>query len=137
MTETTRKYLLPQIDMRFPYLTNHIVDIQERNDFYYILEMDDGGHILYDAIEKTMTNIKGTMNPSQMNEPEWRDYFVMMLKRRMRMKGMTQKELAARSGISQITIHKYVKGQYLPNMFYIHKLADALECDVADLTGFR
>lgn len=137
MTEFVHKYVLPQIDMSYPYLTNHIVNIQERGNHYYVLEMDDGKRILYDHMERTMTGLKNNFDPKEMDEPEWRDYFTMMLNRKMRLKGMSQKDLAIKSGIAQITIHTYTKGKYLPNIFYVHKLADALECDVADLTGFR
>lgn len=137
MTEFVHKYVLPQIDMKYPYITKHIVDVEERGDFFYILKLDDGERILYDHMEKNLISIKNAADPSLMEEPEWRDYFTTMLKRTMRIKGMSQKDLAIKSGIPQITIHKYVKGKNLPNMFYIHKLANALECAVADLTGFR
>lgn len=47
---------------------------------------------------------------------------------------VTQKTLAARTGIPQSTLSRYINGQKIPNVIIAMKIADALNCTVYDLT---
>ena len=48
-------------------------------------------------------------------------------------KGLTQKELSARSGIAEITIRQYEAGKYIPKMETLSKLCIALKCKPDDI----
>ena len=39
------------------------------------------------------------------------------------------------SDLSESTIKKYMKGEYLPKTFIVARIASALECSVSDLLG--
>jgi transcriptional regulator with XRE-family HTH domain len=52
-------------------------------------------------------------------------------------KGMTQAELAAKVGVSAVTITRYEKGVREPNMDTLSKIAKILECTLDDMLGVR
>ena len=137
MNDHIKKYILPKLQKRYSWLTKHIIEIHEQGDGFYILEMDDGECMLYDELVNDITSINDDTDPTKMNEPEWREYFASRLRRKLRFLNMTQKELAEKAGISIVAVHKYTKGMQVPNLFYIHKLAVALDCSITDLTGFK
>ncbi len=49
--------------------------------------------------------------------------------------GMTQRQLASITGISQPTVNRILKGDRVPTMTEVICLADALGCSVAEVTG--
>lgn len=53
---------------------------------------------------------------------------------RMR-KGLSQKELAEKSGLSANTIFKCEAGKTLPNTATLQKIASALSCDISQVIG--
>lgn len=55
------------------------------------------------------------------------------LKNILKEKGMTQRELAAKSGIAETTIRSYAQGVRQPKEDQIKRLADTLGCDEIDL----
>lgn len=69
-----------------------------------------------------------------MTEQELKNEFSRRLKRLAHQKGRyDQKELAERSGISEVTISYYMNGMCLPKMSNIVKLAQALDCSTDEL----
>lgn len=58
----------------------------------------------------------------------------LVLKNKRKIKNMTQKELSEESGISQISIGYYERGQRRPKLEQILKLARALDMNPRDLT---
>lgn len=55
------------------------------------------------------------------------------LKRIMNKRFMTQRELAEKSGLTILSVNKYVNGHATPSFDSAVKLADALNCTVSDL----
>ena len=49
-------------------------------------------------------------------------------------KGLTQKELAEKAGLSIASIQGYEQGKYKPKIEQLEKLSAALECSLYDLT---
>lgn len=47
--------------------------------------------------------------------------------------GLTQKELAAKLGVDQSAVAQWEKGKTGPHRGKLNKIAEVLECDVADL----
>ena len=51
-------------------------------------------------------------------------------------KGLTQKELAKKTGLSIASIQGYEQGKYKPKIEQLEKLSAALECSLYDLTQY-
>lgn len=47
--------------------------------------------------------------------------------------GLTQKELAKKAGINEVTVRSYEAGKYAPKIETLKKLATALNCEVSDI----
>ena len=72
-----------------------------------------------------------------MTEQEWREKFARAVRCNMRNKlHIDQKELAYRSGLSEMTISRYVRGERSPGAREIINLAIALECTTDELIMF-
>lgn len=47
-------------------------------------------------------------------------------------RGMTQVELAQRSGVSEAAISRYINGERVPDVFTLDKIACVLNCTIDD-----
>lgn len=68
-----------------------------------------------------------------MTELEWMDIFGDNLRDILKEYGMTQKDLADESGLSETTISRYIKKQRIPNMKAIVNIANALDLTTDEL----
>jgi transcriptional regulator with XRE-family HTH domain len=59
------------------------------------------------------------------------------LKRLLRERGLTQKELAERAGISRAAVCQYLSGVNAPSPERLKTIAEILGCDVTELTGVK
>ena len=68
-----------------------------------------------------------------MSEVEFIDIFGDNLRDLMDERGYSQRELAKETGISNVTISRYIKKERMPTAKSLVNLAFALECDLDDL----
>ena len=102
------------------------------NDFgELIVKLEDGSYISYDTYEHTIRNLP--RDDKNMSENECRREFSIRLYKTMIRKGMAQNELSERTGISEVTISKYMNGKATPSFYNVDKIAKALNCSVEDL----
>lgn len=71
-----------------------------------------------------------------MTERELRQEFTKRIKRRLRALNISQRELAKRTGISEITISRYIKCHRKPTYDDVIRMAQALECKPSFLIDF-
>lgn len=69
-------------------------------------------------------------------ELEWMQNFGDKLKALLKEWDMTQKELAEETGLSEKTISRCVRGEYMPSIKTLINIGHALDCDVEDLIDF-
>ena len=68
------------------------------------------------------------------DEQQWRRNFAMRVHRRMEYIGVSQEWLSNKTGISQVTISKYLNGRSSPSGPNIERIARALGCSIGELT---
>ena len=71
-----------------------------------------------------------------MTEVRWMQRFSQTLNSMMREQGLSQRELARLSGISQATINRYLNEMQMPSIKAILNLAYALDCEFDELMDF-
>lgn len=71
-----------------------------------------------------------------MTEYEWLDIFGDNLASLLADKGMTQRDLADETGLSESTISKYIRKQTLPGIKALINIAYALDCSFDELLDF-
>ena len=55
------------------------------------------------------------------------------IKKQMELLGMTQKDLARETGLTESAISRFINGQRQPRLYNLIKIADALEMTVDEL----
>lgn len=63
--------------------------------------------------------------------------FAFILRKKMRNKNMTQRELADAVGTTEAAISGYIAGTRMPRVDIIAKLADVLDCTTDELIRFK
>ena len=73
-------------------------------------------------------------NKNYISEDEFRRKVGMIIKQMLTDKGMTQKELSLITGISIVSINRYIKGKATMNTYNANKIANAFGCRLSDLS---
>lgn len=119
---------------RFPSTADRAIDYYRSGTFEITILFSNSERATYDSLAKTIRYIKPM--EGAMPEEVWRNNFSLVVSKKMNSKGMTNKELAERVGVSAITIGKYVNGKSSPSPCVLLNIADALGCSVSELIDF-
>lgn len=114
-----------QAVMRYP------VEHYDYPTFEIVVELKDGSLILYDDQDKTIRNLPKDVN--HMSESQCKKEFGIRLRKLMRIKHITQSELAELTGIPQQMISDYVNGKRSPSFYKVDLIAKALDCSTDEL----
>lgn len=116
---------------RFPHLVERAIDICN----YYVWEtkitLDNGEVYLYDEGTESVRRLPD--NPDNLNEYEFMCEFGIRLRNVMRRKGIDQRYLSEKTGISQPQLSRYATGKNTPSIYVVNRLAKALGCNVDEL----
>ena len=73
-------------------------------------------------------------NKNYISEDEFRRKVGMIIKQMLTDKGMTQKELSLITGISIVSINRYIKGKATMSTYNANKIENAFGCRLSDLS---
>ena len=73
---------------------------------------------------------------AEISEEDWIKDFSMTLKNKVSMSGLTQQDLSNATGISKVSISKYMAGKSVPSHYNMLKIARALNCSVYEFTHY-
>lgn len=133
-----------QIDMYNRFLEKHKRIGYSVIDWYYIgnstlvLHTKHGDTYTYDDKKRKVVRVMKEEDKvlGVMTEEDWRKEFALVLRDKMRKKGMKGYMLADKTGLSRIAISKYVNATRTPSSYNLVLIADALGCLVSELTYF-
>lgn len=133
-----------QIDMYNRFLEKHKRIGYSVIDWYYIgnstlvLHTKHGDTYTYDDKKRKVVRVMKDEDKvlGVMTEEDWRKEFALVLRDKMRKKGMKGYMLADKTGLSRIAISKYVNATRTPSSYNLVLIADALGCLVSELTYF-
>jgi len=124
----------------YPNLAREIVDWYQSGQLEIVIKLRNDERLAYDFTNHTYRYLKKFKESEyglpDFSEEEWSRGFASKLRKKMRVKGMSGKELAARSGISESRISQYLNGKTVPSAVAVARLALALECSVSELSWF-
>ena len=115
-------------ELYFPMMSKKAVKYRLDLADNLIVTLDDGYVMSFD--EKTKTVRRLPHDPYNMSEKECRKEFGERLYNIMWGRGLTQNDLAERTGLSQQQISSYMTGKVTPSFYNADKLAKALECSI-------
>ena len=118
-----------------PYMIQEVKSVRPRGDIGIRIETYDGSRYDYDMNTKGIRRVKNFYRSNSKDiTDEWcRNSFLYHLTEQMGLKGFTQETLAKYSGVAKGSINKYLHKQATPSMTALRKIAEALECSIADL----
>ena len=117
----------------YPFLDSAVVSWSPNGPNSIIAELSDGSILEYnDRLRsfRTVREFDGT-------EESWKREFASKLMKLMSDIGFDQTRLSEISGISQVSISKYLHKKAIPNCYTASKLAQALGCTVSELIDFQ
>ena len=78
-----------------------------------------------------------TNKNNRIDEMTWRKEFTKLLHSKLKCTGITEEQLAAETGISRITINKYLDQRATPSGYHLNLIAKYLKCSVSELAEIR
>ena len=109
-----------------------IAEIKELNEWDVLIVYKDGKKVIYDRYTNYHRNIFYASIHELTDEQEKKE-FAERLRIMMKRKYITQEQLAELTGISRITISRYINGTCLPNVLVVRKFAKVLDCSMDEL----
>lgn len=139
MREQSRweKILIDDFLIRSSVSIQEIDDYKQFDKFELLVILKSGVRILYDYIDHTMEYLRPKpSNVFDMPEKDWRVAYSRRFYKRIRDRGISQNELSEMTGISRVTLSRYINGKATPSLYNAGKLAKALNCDLRDFIRF-
>lgn len=119
--------LVPRVVEWGPYTENKIV-----------VKLDDNSMYIYDSLEhRIIPYFERRGSIEETTEQDWRNSFAKKLHYQMRRKNITSDMLSSITGISRITLSKYLNGKSTPSTYNTEKIASALGCYSRDLCVYK
>lgn len=122
--------LVDEFTLYFPFIARHAVVYRVKTYGLLEMDLDDGTTFVFDWYDKSLFQIK---DDDSDNEKLWRKHFKYKLVKLLFFRRMSQKKLSELTGISEITISKYMNGTSTPSLFNARKIARALNVDINEL----
>ena len=124
--------ILEDFERTYKHLEKDIINWYPSGRNEIVLELNDGRRVTYDWLTKKCYYIN---NDDVTDEESWRNNFAERLANKMRKKCYTQERLSDETGISRVTINKYVNAKAIPSVYNLEKIIKALNCSMHELTG--
>ena len=121
-----RDSMIDRFKLYFPVLYYETERYLRIDDYGLTAELKDGSVVEYDDMTISFRNLPS--NSRDLTEQECRREFGMRVRKIMGRKGITQIELAERTGIQQTLLSNYMNGKTTPSFYNIDKIAKALDC---------
>lgn len=129
--DIVKEYFIKNFELYHSHLVEEVEEYNIDRLGYLVVRMKDGSVILFD--NDTYSIVDYPSNIREMSSKQHKEDFGRRLRLVMRRKGFTQKRLSEESGISEVSISRYVNGGREPSFHTVDILAYTLGCSVDDL----
>lgn len=130
MGSRIHNYLLKNLRMNYADIFNNASDFRFTRASEVIIIMNDGVRLVYNDMDKTVRELPSA---DTLSKDQCVREFGFRLRSIMHQKGVTQAELAVRTGMPQTSLSRYVNGKHEPGLYNVDRIATALGCSVDDL----
>lgn len=121
---------------RYPDFAKDVVDWYPIGQMEIAVKNSKGDKHIYNMINQTFAALKTRKtSDTYLDEDEWSKEFSYKLNKKMRMIGINQEGLSDLTGISRVSISKYMNGKAIPSVYNLEKIAWALECPISEFTN--
>ena len=126
--------ILEDFEHTYKHIEKDVIDWYPSGRNEIVLELNNGRRIVYDWLTKKCYPISEN-DEDLMDEETWKNIFAERLSDKLRKKCYTQERLSDETGISRITINKYVNAKAIPSIYNLEKIIKVLNCSIHELTS--
>lgn len=117
-----------------PELADEVVDWYPIGQMEIAVKLRDGTRLTYEFIGNVTRPYYKPEKHVVVDEAIWRKEFSERLTKKMRYTGINQERLSSETGISSVTLSKYMNGKATPSGYNLDRLSRALKCSIYELT---
>lgn len=138
MIEMNRMWdvIADHFEMMYPHIANDVVDWYPSGQLEITVKTSNGNKYTFSHIGARLTKVYDTENYEEdliVDEEIFRNRFARCLRNKLYNLGMSQEKLSELTGISYVTISKYMTGKATPSYYNVNRIARALKCSVSEL----
>ena len=123
-----------KFEQYYPSIAKNIVDWYPSGRNTIIVVLNDNSKMEYHNVLKSIRNIPNIIDRDEFTEDNYQRDFSYNLMNKMVDAGFDQTLLSEKTGISQVSISKYLHRKALPSIYNCEKIARALNCSINELT---
>lgn len=118
----------------YPVIATKVVDWYPSGRNTIVVILTDGSKMEYHNVLNSIRNIPNIVDEDEFTEESYQRDFSYNLMNKMVDAGFDQSLLSEKTGISQVSISKYLNRKALPSIYNCEKIARALGCSIEELT---
>lgn len=127
--------MIEDLKAYFPMDWERTIKYWKNSEYELCIKRDDGEIFIYDYADKSIRRM--SPNVENITEETFKKEFGIRLSRLMWNKGLTQEELAKRTGMTQSQLSGYITGRVVPSFYKVCKIAEVLGCSTDRLWFVR
>lgn len=120
-----------------PELAEEVVDWYPVGQMEIAIKLRNGKRLIYEFIGNIIRPYYQSERMDSIDENVWRSEFAIRLNKKMRNSGMSQYDLSDRTGISSVTLSKYMNGKATPSGYNLDKIAKAFKCSASEFMNIQ
>ena len=121
---------LQKFELYYPNLCSQVVDWWASGRMTISVKLNNGDVYDYDPIDDS---IRQVYLDEDIDETMMRKAFGNNLQKMLPFSGMTKTELAAKVGVSNVMMSRYIQGKSVPSAIVAHRIARAFGCRLNEL----
>lgn len=129
--------IIETFEKRYQHIVPEIKDWYPSGRDEITVVLNNGTKLVYDHFNDKLRNTyvpdRGSSNCS---EDDWTKEFSLRLKNIMKDRRISGDQLSNTTGISKVSISKYLNGKAIPSVYNAKLIAKALDCPMYDLYEF-
>ena len=130
--------IIDDFESHYPDLAKDVVDWYPVGQMEIAIKLKDNIGLTYNILNNVVQyHCEANQHEVVMDELLWRNKFAERLIKKMRILTINQQALSEITGISVVTINKYVRGKVTPSGYNIDKIAAAMHCSASELMNIR
>ena len=129
-------HVLTVFERRYQHFVVKMVDWYPsgRDEFTFVLE--DGNKYVYNFIDDKIRRCYVCDNYTDYTPKTWVIEFSFRMRKKMREQMLSQDDLSMITGISKVSVSKYMNGKSIPSVYNARLIAKALNCSMYELYEF-
>lgn len=126
--------VIEDFERNYPDLADEVVDWYPVAQMEIAVKLRNGTRLIYELIGNTTRSYYEPEKHTSVDETIWRNEFASKLTKKMRYMGINRERLSMETGISTVTLSKYMNGKATPSGYNLDRLSKALKCSIHELT---